>query len=110
MYRETAAPPLRSELQRSHALELANAVRSERAAVKREVKAGDRWVVDLILDPPENLCSMKVRKLLLAVRQVGPVRAGKILRAANVAPSKTLAGLSERQRNALAAELIKAGK
>lgn len=102
--------PDRTLTQRREALKIANSVRIERAAVKREIKAGSQWVVDLILDPPPSLYSMKVRKLLLSVRRVGPVKADKLLRAAGVTPSKTLAGLSERQRNALAAELVKAGK
>lgn len=106
---KTTAPDRTLE-QRRAALDLANAVRIERAAVKREVRAGSRWVVDLILDPPPSLYSMKVRKLLLSVRRVGPVKADKLLRAAGVAPSKTLAGLSERQRHVLASALVKDGK
>jgi hypothetical protein len=59
----------------------------------------------LITAPGENVLTMKVFDVLLAMPKTGRVKANKILRRCNVSPSKTLAGLSERQRLELLALL-----
>jgi hypothetical protein len=87
------------------ALKIANAVRIERAGVKRQIKAGVAKASELVMEPPEFIHSMKVRDLIESVPKVGPVRGGKILKRVGCAPSKTVIGLSERQANALAAEI-----
>lgn len=92
--------PARSDDQRREALRKANRIRSHRAALKPQVKSGERPWIDLLDDP--NCATMKIVDLLVHLPKVGRVKANKALRRARVSPSKTLAGLSERQRGELA--------
>lgn len=98
-------PPARSESQRRLALAEANRIRSFRAAAKRHVKHGQADPVGLVLFPPEEMLTMKLDELLLQIPKVGRVKANRILFRTQCSPSKTLGGLTERQRRALAAEL-----
>jgi S13-like protein len=98
----TAAPE-RSLVQRMEALQRANDVRSQRARLKRDLKAGRQPIHELLLDPPEFLETAKVFDLLLAVPKYGRVKVNKILTLCRVSPSKTIGGLSERQRRELVA-------
>ena len=52
--------PLRSLDQRMEALRRANAVRVERARLKRELKAGDVSAREVLTRPPEYLMTAKV--------------------------------------------------
>jgi hypothetical protein len=97
-----AAAPERSLNQRMDALQRANHIRTQRAALKRDMKAGRVSIVALLVDPPEYLETAKVLDMLLAVPKVGRVKANKVLQQCRVSPSKTIGGLSERQR----AELV----
>lgn len=94
--------PERSLAQRRTALEEANRIRKARAAMKRDLKAGRLKPAPLIEDPPEWLETMKLFDLLLALPAVGRVKANKIVRGAAVSPSKTVGGLSQRQRGEIA--------
>lgn len=96
-----APPPDRSRRQRLDALGKANEVRARRAQLKRDVKAGRVRVADVLADPPAFVLAMKVWDLLLAVPKVGRVKAGGMLRRCAVSASKTIGGLSERQRDEL---------
>lgn len=96
------ATPERSLCQRMEALQRANEIRSRRAQLKRDLKAGRRPIHELLLAPPEYLETAKVFDLLLAVPKYGRVKVNKILAKCRISPSKTLGGLSERQR----AELV----
>lgn len=95
--------PFRSLEQRYHALERANAVRSYRADLKQEMKLGRRTIRQVLQDSAtdEHLATMKVVDLLLATPMVGRVKAKKVLDKARISPSKTLAGMTERQREDL---------
>ena len=84
------------------ALHRANGIRSRRAQLKRDVKAGRVSIDELLRDPPEYVETAKVLDLLLAVPKFGRVRAGKLLNVCRISPSKTLGGLARRQT----AELI----
>ena len=55
----------------------------------------------LLLDPPDFLETAKVFDMLLAVPKYGRVKANKVLQQCRIAPSKTIGGLSERQRTEL---------
>ena len=57
----------------------------------------------LLLDPPEYLQTAKVFDLLLAVPKYGRVKVNRILTHCRISPSKTIGGLSQRQRNELVA-------
>jgi hypothetical protein len=98
---KTIAAPERSLVQRREALQRANDIRSRRAQLKRDLKAGRQPIHELLLDPPEYLETAKVFDLLLAVPKYGRVKVNKILSMCRISPSKTIGGLSERQRTEL---------
>jgi hypothetical protein len=102
---EHRATPERSLDQRMDALSRANEVRTLRAQLKRDLKAGRVSIGALLLDPPPYLETAKVFDMLLAVPNLGRVKATKILNSCRVSPSKTLGGLSKRQRAELAGRL-----
>lgn len=102
---DEARVPERSLAQRMHALAYANEIRTQRATYKRDLKAGRADLVDGLLEPPAWLETAKVLDLLLAVPKVGRVKASKILRVVVVSPSKTIGGLSQRQRTELVVAL-----
>lgn len=84
------------------ALEMANEIRTQRAQLKRDLKAGKVKIDVLLLGPPEWLDSAKVFDVILAVPKYGRVKVNRILNQCRISPSKTIGGLSERQR----AELV----
>ena len=59
----------------------------------------------LLLDPPDYVLTAKVFDMLLAVPKYGRVKANRILNMCRISPSKTIGGLSERQRAELVAQL-----
>ncbi len=95
------AAPERSLVQRMEALQRANDIRSRRAQLKRDLKAGRQPIHELLLDPPEYLETAKVFDLMLAVPKYGRVKVNKILSTCRISPSKTIGGLSQRQRGEL---------
>jgi hypothetical protein len=97
--------PERSLTQRMDALKRANEIRTQRATLKRDLKAGRIQIHTLLLDPPEYLATAKVFDLLLAVPKYGRVKVNRILTHCRISPSKTIGGLSERQRNELVSYL-----
>jgi hypothetical protein len=99
--------PSRSRAQREDALRRATAVRRQRAQLKRDLKAGRCAIEEVLSDPPPFVLTAKVADLLLAVPKHGPVKVNKLLSRCRIAPSKTIGGLSDRQRNELAALLAR---
>jgi hypothetical protein len=97
------AAPERSLVQRMEALQRANDIRSRRAQLKRDLKAGRQPIDELLLRPPDYLETAKVFDLLLAVPKYGRVKVNKILGQCRISPSKTIGGLSQRQRDELVA-------
>lgn len=97
--------PERSLTQRMDALKRANEIRTQRARLKRDLKAGRIQIQGLLLDPPDYLTTAKVFDLLLAVPKYGRVKVNRILTHCRISPSKTIGGLSERQRNELVSYL-----
>ena len=93
--------PERSKLQRMEALERANEIRSRRAQLKRDLRGGKTTIDRLLEAPPEYLETAKVFDLLLATPKYGRVKANKVLQQVRISPSKTVGGLSERQRGEL---------
>jgi S13-like H2TH domain len=59
----------------------------------------------LLLKPPAYLETAKVFDMLLAVPKYGRVKANKVLVQCRISPSKTIGGLSERQRTELVSML-----
>ena len=100
-----AAVPERTHDQRMRALRRANEIRTRRAKLKRDLKAGKVKVESLLLDPPEYVMSAKAFDMILAVPKYGRVKANRILSQCRISPSKTIGGLSERQRTELVGQL-----
>lgn len=93
------AVPERTLDQRMSALQLANEIRSWRAEFKRKVAARKLDVATLLSEPLDaRLDTMKVDELLLAIPKYGRVKVNRLLRDCAVSPSKTLGGLTRRQR------------
>ena len=93
--------PSRSLDQRMDALRRANDVRVKRAQLKKDLKAGRVQVEDVLSDPPEYVGTAKVFDMLMAVPKFGRVKAGRFLNQCRISQSKTVAGLSDRQREEL---------
>lgn len=89
--------PERSLTQRLDALERANEVRTYRARLKKNLKAG-RITIDQILRNPHRLIeTMKIMELMLEMPKYGRVKVSKALTQCRISPSKTIGGLTERQ-------------
>jgi hypothetical protein len=87
------------------ALDRANVVRTRRAQLKRDLKAGRAQLRALLIDPPEWLLTATVFDLLMALPRWGRVRANRVLNRCRISPSKTLGGMTDRQRRELAGVL-----
>lgn len=99
--RQFNSAPQRSLDQRLDALARANEVRSRRAVLKAELKRGDVSVRDVLLNPPDFMLTAKVIDLLMAAPKRGRVKSTRIMEQCRISASKTVGGLSERQRAAL---------
>jgi len=97
----SAAAPERSLDQRMEALKRANDIRTARAKLKKDLKANRASIHAILLDPPEYVMTAKVFDMLLAVPKYGRVKTNRILNQCRISPSKTIGGLSERQRTEL---------
>ena len=83
------------------ALKRANDIRVRRAKLKKDLKDGRVQVESILLDPPEYVGTAKVFDILMAVPKFGRVKAARLLNQCRISQSKTVGGLSERQRNEL---------
>jgi hypothetical protein len=95
---EQPEAPERSLDQRMDALKRANDIRTARAQLKKDLKAGRASIQDLLDSPPEYVMTAKVVDMLLAVPKYGRVKANRVLNQCRISPAKTIGGLSERQR------------
>ena len=84
------------------ALKRANDIRVKRAKLKKDLKDGHVQIEDVLQSPPEYVSTAKVIDILMAVPKFGRVKAARFLNQCRISQSKTVGGLSERQR----AELI----
>ncbi len=84
------------------ALSRANDIRVRRAQLKKDLKIGKVQIDEILDDPPEYVSTAKVFDMLMAVPKFGRVKAARFLNQCRISQSKTVGGLSERQR----AELI----
>lgn len=87
------------------ALKRANDIRTKRAQLKRDLKAGKANIQTLLLDPPGYVETAKAFDMLLAVPKFGRVKTNRILNQCRISPSKTIGGLSQRQRKELVSQL-----
>jgi hypothetical protein len=92
--------PRRTPEQRAEALERALAARQERALIRRRLKSGElsgRVVLETC-EQNQAWGSLPVRAFLTALPGVGSARAEAIMRDIDIAQSRRLRGLGERQR------------
>jgi hypothetical protein len=87
------------------ALARANQVRLARAALKRDICAGQRNVTEVILESPWEAESMSLSELLCSQRRWGRARSRKLLASAALSEGKRLGTLTERQRRILVGAL-----
>jgi hypothetical protein len=80
------------------ALQVANEIRTRRAQLKKDLKAGRVAAIGVITDPPDWVETMHLRDLLLSVPKFGQVKVNRMLTQCHISPSKTIGGLSVRQR------------
>jgi hypothetical protein len=91
--------------QRMEALAIANRIRVHRARMKVALHDGDRTVIDVLVNYEPEVDTMKVFDLLVAAPKIGKTKANAMLRACGVSPSRTVAGITDRQRGELVAML-----
>jgi hypothetical protein len=96
-----AHAPLRSLDQRMDALKRANDVRVRRARLKKDLKDGRVRIDQILHNPPEYVSTAKVIDILMAVPKFGRVKAARFLNTCRISQSKTVGGLSDRQRTEL---------
>ena len=96
-----AQAPARSLDQRMDALKRANDIRVKRAKLKKDLKDGRVRVEQILLNPPEYVSTAKVIDILMAVPKFGRVKAARFLNQCRISQSKTVGGLSDRQRTEL---------
>jgi hypothetical protein len=93
--------PVRSFDQRIEALMRANSIRSQRAALKADLKRGIVNIRSILASPPEYLLTAKVIDVLMAAPKCGRVKSARVMDMCRVSSSKTVGGLTERQRSEL---------
>lgn len=91
--------PERTRKQRLDALDEANRIRQYRAREKRDLAAGRRDFATVLDD--EDFATSKVLDVLLTLPKYGRVKVHKVLTQCRISPSKTLGGLTDRQREEL---------
>lgn len=84
------------------ALAIANDVRRDGAAVRREIKAGHLSVAEALADPRAGV--LLVLLLVLSRPRTGRVMAEHILHCYRISHSRRVRDLTARQRDALAAD------
>lgn len=99
------ATPERSLQQRREALQRANDIRTRRAQLKRDLKAGRVSPHNYILEPPSWLETMKIFDFIMALPKYGRVKTNKVLYYVRMSPSKTIGGMSTRQRSEIVSML-----
>lgn len=99
-----ALPQLTDE-QRAAALKKAAAARKARAELKDKLKSGDITLKQVLskADVDDIIGKTKVSAILEALPKIGKVKAQEIMANLEIAPTRRLRGLGDRQRDALLA-------
>src|SRR5262245_39803515 len=69
--------------------------------LKKDLKVGRARIDKILNNPPEYVATAKVFDMLMAVPKFGRVKAARFLNQARISQSKTVGGLSDRQRTEL---------
>lgn len=100
---EPVALPQLTPEQRAEALKKAAEARKARAELKEKLKRGGTDLKQVLADADEDpiIGKMKVSALLEAMPKVGKVKAQEIMTELEIAPTRRLRGLGDRQRRTL---------
>jgi hypothetical protein len=91
--------------QHMRALEQANRVRLARAELKRLVADGEISVAEVVRECPWEADSMAIAELLMSQHRWGRQRCRRFLGLIPMSETKTIGSMTDRQREALAAQL-----
>lgn len=96
-----AVPKISAE-DRAKALEKAQKVRKERAALRESLKAGKLVIKDIIAKKDEDVVGgMRVKYVLESLPGIGKVRAKEIMEQIGIDENRKIKGLGSRQEAAL---------
>ncbi len=95
-----ALPQLTDE-QRKQALEKAAAARHARAELREQIKKGEKSLESVLNSDDPIASRMKVSTLIETLPGYGKAKAEKIMKELQIAESRRLRGLGDRQRAAL---------
>lgn len=98
---DSPTAPERTTEQRMTALRHANEIRSHRAALKVALRRGVVPLGDVLDGDDPLLATMRVQDVLMAVPGLGREKVNRALHGAMISPSRTLGGLTVRQRRDL---------
>ena len=92
--------PARSPEQRAEALARALESRQERALIRRQLKSGVLDAREVLAACEDNIAwgALPIRAFLTALPGIGSAKAEAIMREIDIADSRRLRGLGERQR------------
>lgn len=96
------ALPVLSAEEKQKALQKAQQMRSERAAIREQLKSGKITLKDVLSKTDDEVVQkMRVAYLLQSLPQVGKVTSQKIMNEIGIHESRRVQGLGKRQINAL---------
>ena len=100
------ALPQLSDEQRKEALAKAAEARKARAALRDQIKSGEKTVADVLADVDDPVVArMRVSMLIESLPGYGKAKAAKLMDRIGIAESRRVQGLGIRQREALLAAL-----
>lgn len=91
-----AVPNLSTE-ERAQALQKAQEMRSKRMELRKELKAGNITLADVLKREDEIVTRMKVKYLLESLPNVGKITAASIMEEVGINESRRVQGLGKRQ-------------
>lgn len=92
--------------QNIQALEIANRIRLARAQVKRDLRSGKTSLAKVLAETPDCILSAEVSEIVGAVNRWGRVRTTKLLQQSLIPPSRTVAALTDRQKQILGEAVV----
>ena len=101
------ALPQLSEEQRAENLKKAAAARHARAELREKIKNGEVSLEEVLNSDDSAATRMPVRALIESLPGYGKAKAERIMRELQIAESRRIRGIGERQREALLARLTK---
>lgn len=101
------AVPERTDEQRRAALAEAQRVRGVQAQLKQMLKTGEVTFADVLARAADadEVARLRVADALRSLPRIGPVRARRLMERLDIAASRRLGGLGERQKAALLDEV-----